>query len=67
MSEEKWIILTHTEIQRIFKYCATHNYENVVIFCNNCGCGNSLHITLQDNWNDNKKCEKEDITDYKSW
>ena len=68
MSEEKYIILTHNEIQQIFKFCATHNYENVVIFSNNCGgIGDTLHIALQDEWNDNKNCEKQNITDYESF
>lgn len=68
MSEEKYIILTHHQVQRIFQFCATHNYENVVIFSNNCGgIGNTLHIALQDDWNADNNCKRDNITDYESW
>lgn len=62
------IILTHKEIQQIFRYCVLNNYANVVIFDEPCGgIGNLLHICKQEDWQVNKDCKKEDITDYESW
>lgn len=68
MQEEKWIILTPNEIQEIYKFCAVHNSQNVIIFDTPCGgIGNLLHIATQNEWHEDKNCNKKDITDYDSW
>ena len=64
----KYIILTHNEVQQIFKYCANHNYENVIVFDEGVGgIGNCTYVATQNEWLKNKECEKLDITDYERW
>ena len=64
---DNFMILTHKEIERIKEYCNKNNNKNVIILSYNEGIGNIHLITLQTEYNRDKECLKEDITDYEAW
>lgn len=65
---EKWMILTAHNVQEIFEFCKSHNWENVIVFDEVVGgIANMTHIALQEDWLKDKNCRRADITDYERW
>ena len=64
------IILTHKEIERIFKFSRKNKTDNVIVIHTNWGelargdYEDTIKVVFQSDWLQNTRCKKQDVTDY---